>query len=141
MNKNMPAKGGSASGGKGTYVDGFLLVVPKNKIAEYKKMAAWGKKTWMKYGALDYKECRGDDLHPKGTPGMKPRSFKDAAKAKGSETVWFSFIVFKSKKHRDEVNKKVMSDPAMNDPKWKDKPMPMDMKRFVYGGFKVEIGT
>lgn len=125
----------------GTYVDGFLLVVPKNKVAEYKKMASWGKKLWMKYGALDYKECRGDDLRPKGMPGMKARYFTDAAKAKPHETVWFSYIVFKSKQHRDQVNAKVMKDPAMNDPAWKDKPMPFDMKRFCYGGFKVEVGA
>jgi uncharacterized protein YbaA (DUF1428 family) len=126
---------------KGTYVDGFLLVVPKNKVAEYKKMAAFGKKLWMKHGALDYKECRGDDLQPKGEAGMKPRSFTEAAKAKSNETVWFSFIVFKSKKHRDEVNKKVMKDPAMNNPSWDPTSMPVDMKRFHYGGFKVEVGT
>jgi len=126
---------------KGSYVDGFLLVVPKNKVAEYKKMAALGKKLWMKHGALDYKECRGDDLRPKSMPGPKPRSFADVAKAKRGETVWFSFIVFKSKKHRDAVNAKVIKDPLMNDPQWKDKSMPVDMKRFVYGGFTVEIGT
>jgi uncharacterized protein YbaA (DUF1428 family) len=124
---------------KGTYVDGFLIAVPKNKVAEYKKMAALGKKIWMKHGALDYKECMGEDLRPKGM-GMKPRSFAEAAKAKPGETVWFSFIVYKSKKHRDEVNAKVMKDPLMNDPQWKDKPMPFDMKRFCYGGFKVEVG-
>ena len=126
---------------KGKYVDGFLLVVPKNKVAEYKKMAAQGKKLWMKYGALDYKECQGDDLRPEGMPGVKSRRFIEAAKAKDDETVWFSFIVYKSKKHRDAVNKKVMKDPLMNDPKLMDKPMPFDMKRFVYGGFTVEIGT
>ncbi len=125
---------------KGKYVDGFLLIVPKNKTAEYKKMATLGKKIWMKHGALDYKECRGDDLNPKAMPGMKMRSFTDAAKAKSGETVWFSFIVFKSKKHRDQVNKKVMKDPLMNDPAWKEKSMPFDMKRFSYGGFTVEVG-
>ena len=124
---------------KGAYVDGFLLVVPKNKIAQYKKMAALGKKIWMKHGALDYKECVGDDLNPKGQ-GMKVRSFSEAAKAKRNETVWFSFIVFKSRKHRDQVNAKVMKDPAMNDPNWDIKDMPMDMKRFSYGGFKVVVG-
>jgi uncharacterized protein YbaA (DUF1428 family) len=126
---------------KGTYIDGFLLVVPKNKVAEYKKMAQFGKKLWMKHGALDYKECRGDDLRPKGMSGMKHRYFADAAQAKNNETVWFSYILFKSKKHRDQVNAKVMKDPAMNNPKYKDMPMPFDMKRFVYGGFKVEVGT
>ena len=124
---------------KGTYVDGFLIAVPKNKSAEYKKMAQFGRKLWLKYGALDYKECMGNDLRPKATMGARPRSFIDAAKAKSNENVWFSFIVFKSKKHRDQVNAKVMKDPAMNDPAWKDMPMPFDMKRFVYGGFKVIV--
>ncbi len=116
---------------KGAYVDGFLLVVPKGKAAEYRKMATLGKKLWMKHGALDYKECVGDDLTPKGFPS--------AIKAKKGETVWFSFIVFKSRKHRDEVNAKVMKDSSMD--AWKDQPMPMDMKRFAYGGFKVEVGV
>lgn len=125
---------------KGAYVDGFLLVVPKGKVAEYKKMATLGKKVWLKHGALDYKECVGDDIRPKGQGGMKALSFADAAKAKPGETVWFSFIVFKSKKHRDQVNAKVMKDPLMNDPSWADKEMPVDMKRFYYGGFSVEVG-
>jgi len=121
------------------YVDGFVLVVPKKKLAEYRKMAQWGKKLWLKYGALDYKECVGDDLRPKGMGGMTALSFLDMAKAKSGETVWFSFVVYKSKRHRDEVNAKVMKDPIMNDPKWKDKPMPFDMKRMAYGGFKVVV--
>src|SRR3989344_944880 len=126
---------------KGKYVDGFLLVVPGDKVAEYKKMAAFGKKLWMKHGALDYKECKGDDLRTKGIDDWKPQSFIDAADAKKGETVWLSFIVFKSRKHRDQVNAKVMKDPVMNDPKVKDQTMPFDMKRFVYGGFKVEVGV
>lgn len=121
------------------YVDGFVFVVPKNKLAEYRKMAQWGKKMWMKYGALDYKECMGDDLKTKPMGGTKPLSFLQLAKAKSGETVWFSFIVYKSKKHRDEVNAKVMKDPVMSDPKWQNQPMPFDMGRFAYGGFKVII--
>lgn len=121
------------------YVDGFVFVVPKKKLAAYRTMARFGKKIWMKYGALDYKECVGDDLRPKAMGEMKPLSFVQIAKAKPNETVWFSFIVYKSKKHRDEVNAKVMKDPVMNDPTWKDKPMPFDMKRFAYGGFTVIV--
>lgn len=121
------------------YVEGFLFVVPKKKLPEYRKMARSGAKVWKKYGALDYKECVGDDLSPKGMGGMKPLSFLKMANAKPGETVWFSFIVYKSKKHRSEVNAKVMKDPIMNDPKWKEKPMPFDMKRFAYGGFKVAV--
>lgn len=121
------------------YVDGFVFVVPKKNLADYRKMAEFGKKLWKKYGALDYKECMGDDLEPKPMGEEKPLSFVEMTKAKSNETVWFSYIVYKSKKHRDSVNAKVMKDPAMDDPKWKDKPMPFDMKRFAYGGFKVEI--
>src|SRR3990167_3383954 len=109
------------------YVDGFVIVAPKKSVAMYRKMAQMGKKLWKKHGALDYKECIGDDLHPKGMGGMKPRSFMEAAKARKGETVWFSFIVYRSKKHRDEVNAKVMKDPAMSDPQWKDMPMPFDI--------------
>jgi len=121
------------------YVDGFVFVVPKKKLAEYRKMAQLGRKMWKKYGALDYKECVGDDLRPKPMGGMKLRLFSEMAKAKSEEAVWFSFIVYKSKKHRNAVNAKVMKDPIMNDPKWKDKPMPFDMKRFAYGGSKVVV--
>lgn len=125
---------------KGTYVDGFVFVVPKKKIAQYKKMARLGKKVWMRNGALDYMECVGDDLKPKAMGGMKPLSFIKLARAKANETVWFSFIIYKSKKHRNAVNKAIMKDPAMSDPSWAEMPMPFDMKRFAYGGFKVAIG-
>ncbi len=116
------------------YVDGFVLVVPKSKVAAYKKMAEVGRRVWKKYGALDYKECMGEDMNPT-MGGMPMPTFPKMAKAKPNEVVFFSFIVYKSRKHRDQVNAKVMKDHAMNDPKWKDKPMPFDMKRFAYGGF------
>lgn len=119
----------------GQYVDGFVLVVPKNKISDYKKMAQLGCKIWKKHGALDYKECMIDDAKPK----FVTFTFPKMAKLKKGETVWFSFITYKSRKHRDQVNAKVMKDPAMNDPIYKDMPMPMDMKRFAYGGFKVVV--
>ena len=125
---------------KGTYVDGFVFVVKKKDVAAYKKMATFGKKLWMKHGALDYKECMGDDLKVKAMGGMKPLAFPKIVKAKTGETVWFSYIVFKSRAHRDMVNAKVMKDPAMNDPKWASMPMPMDPKRMAYGGFKVAVG-
>ena len=125
---------------KGNYVDGFVFVVPNKNMAEYKKMAAWGCKTWKKHGALDYKECVGDDMKPTmgGTPAL---TFPKMAKLKKGETVCFSYITYKSRAHRDQVNARVMKDPAMNDPKWKDKPMPFDMKRFAYGGFKVIVSA
>ena len=121
------------------YVDGFLIPLKKKNLEEYKKMAKIGAKLWKKYGALDYKECVGDDLFPKGMPGMKPAQFPKLAKAKSDETVVFSYIVFKSRKHRDEVNAKVMKDPIMNDPKNKDMSMPFEMKRMAYGGFEVIV--
>lgn len=112
-----------------TYVDGFVIALPKKKLALYKKMARDGKKMWLKYGALDYKECVADDMTPEGIA----LTFPKMAKLKEDETVVFSYIVYKSRKHRDQVNKKVMADPAMD--KYKDMPMLMDMKRFAYGGF------
>lgn len=120
-------------------MDGFVLTVPKNKIEDYKKLARIMAKVVKKHGALDYKECMGEDLQPKGMGGMKFLYFPKMAKAKQGETVWFSFITYKSRKHRDQVNAKVMKDPIMNDPKMTDSPMPFDMKRMAYGGFKVEV--
>ena len=132
---------------KGKYVDGFLLVVPKNKVEEYKEMAKGAKKLWLKHGALHYKECIGEDLHPalpqppEGAPEMKPpQSFAKAVGAKDNDTVWFSFIVFKSRKHRDQVNAKVMKDMEKEMKDFKDMEMPFDMERFFYGGFNVEVG-
>lgn len=122
---------------KTTYVDGFVLVVPKVKVAAYKKMAAIGKKMWMKHGALDYKECIIDDFKPKWVT----LTFPKMVKAKPNETVFFSYITFRSKTHRNQVNAKVMRDPAMNDPKYKDMPMPFDMKRMAYAGFKVVVSA
>lgn len=118
----------------GKYVDGFVFSVPKENEAAYKKMAREGAKAWIKYGALAYKECQADDV---SAPHVT-FTFPKMAKAKEGETVWFSFIEFKSKKHRDEVNKKVM---AHFDKKYagKETPMPFDMKRMAYGGFKVVV--
>ena len=121
------------------YVDGFVLVVPKDKAEAYKKMAEEGRDTWMKYGALEYYECRGDDLVPQEMGGEKARSFTDMAGAISDETVWFSFIVFNSKEHRDEVNVKVMEEMSKKAEEYKDMVMPFDMKRMAYGGFKVEV--
>ncbi len=124
---------------KGKYVDGFVIVIPKKNRAEYKKMAALGKKLWMKLGALDYKECVGDDLTP-NMQGMPMKNFVKLTGAKEDDEVWFSFITYKSKKDRDTINKKVMveMDKAM---KGKPMNMPFDMKKFSVGGFKVEVGA
>jgi len=122
---------------KSQYVDGFVLVVPKKKVAAYKKIAAIAGKMWMKHGALEYKECIGDDLNPK----WAKLTFPKMTKLKPSETVWFSFITYKSKAHRDAVNKKVMKDMDKQSEKYKNMPMPFDMKRMAYGGFKVEVNV
>lgn len=126
---------------KTMYVDGFVLTVPKKNLAVYKKMAGAMAKLSRKYGALDYKECVADDLHPKGMASMKALPFDKMTKAKQGEVVFFSYITYKSRAHRDQVNAKIMKDPIMNDPKMKNKPMPFDMKRMAYGGFKVFVSA
>lgn len=121
------------------YVDGFVLVVPKGKEVEYQKMAEEGRDSWMKHGALQYFECRGDDLKPQEMGDQKSRDYKEMTGASEDENVWFSFIVFESKEHRDEVNKKVMAemDEAYSDQV--DFEMPSDMKKMAYGGFAVAV--
>lgn len=114
-----------------SYVDGFVIPVQKKKISEYKKLAAEAGKVWMKYGALQYVECIGDDLKSAAKWGCLP--FPKMAKAKPNETIIFSFIVYKSRKHRDKVNAKVMKDPIMKPEN--QKPMPFEMKRMAVGGF------
>lgn len=116
-----------------SYVDGFLIPVPKAKKAAYKKMAALGKKVWMDHGALDYVECIADDVKP-----GKWTSFPQAVKLKKGEEVWFSYIVYKSRKHRDAVMKKVMSDKRLANLMDPGK-MPFDGRRMIWGGFKVEV--
>ena len=117
------------------YVDGFVLVVPKKNVNAYKKMAKVASKVWKKHGALEYKECLIDDPKPKWVT----LTFAKMIKAKPSDTVWFSYIVYKSRKHRDQVNAKVMKDSEMNSDKWKDTPMPFDMKRMAYAGFNAIV--
>jgi uncharacterized protein YbaA (DUF1428 family) len=115
------------------YVDGYVLPVPKKKLAAYRRLAQAAGKVWRKHGALDYKECVGDDLNPKWA-GIK---FPRTVRCKKGETVVFSFIVFKSRAHRDRVNARVMKDPwnANMNPQ----SMPFDCKRMVYGGFRVLV--
>lgn len=120
------------------YVDGFVLVVPKGKEAEYEEMARMGKDSWMKHGALQYFECRGDDLKQQEMGGMKSRAFAEMAGASADDNVWFSFVVFESKEHRDEVNKKVMDEMSeMGDQA--DFEMPNDMTKMAYGGFEAVV--
>jgi len=113
------------------YADGFVIPIRKTKITAYRRMAAKAAAVWRDHGALDYKECVGDDLSPQfGLP------FPRGIKAKPGETVVFSWITYKSRRHRDQVNARVMKDPRlaeMCDPK----NSPFDTKRMLYGGFKV----
>lgn len=119
------------------YIDGFVLSVPSAKLQTYKKMAQEGGKVWIRHGALEYKECVGEDLDPK-MDGMKFIKFPQLAKTKPDEVVIFSFIVYKSRAHRDKVNKLVMEE-FMQDPKMEDKEMPFDTKRMAYGGFETLV--
>lgn len=122
------------------YVDGFVLVVPKSKEAEYEEMAKMGRDSWMKHGALQYFECRGDDLKQQEQGDLKSRAYKEMTDAGDDENVWYSFIVFNSKEHRDEVNAKVMQE--MNesfDGSQGDFEMPNDMRKMAYGGFAVAV--
>ena len=121
------------------YIDGFVLVVPKGKEAEYQKMAEMGRDSWMKHGALQYFESRGDDLKQQEMGDEKSRAFVEMANATNEENVWFSFIVFKSKEHRDEVNKKVMDEMNESFKDQSDFEMPTDMKKMAYGGFEVAV--
>lgn len=115
------------------YVDGFVLPVPKKKLKAYQAMAEKAKKVWLKYGALDYVEAVADDVK-----WGKTTSFPRSVKQKPGETVVFSYVKYRSRAHRDAVNKKVFKDPAMNamcDPK----NMPFDAWRMFWGGFKVIV--
>ena len=116
-----------------SYVDGFVLPVPKAKLAAYRKMATLACKVWMEHGALDYREWVADDVKP-----GKWTSFPQSVKLKAGEVVVFSYIVYKSRRHRDSVNKKVMADPRLND-MMDMKNMPFDAKRMIYGGFSVLV--
>ncbi len=123
------------------YVDGFVFTVPKKNVAAYKKMAREGKEAWIKFGALDYKECRGDDLATFGMDGKPtPLTFLKLTGAKSTETVWFSFITFKNKTHRNAVNKKVMAYFEEKYANVKNFTMPFDESKTARGGFSVEVG-
>lgn len=119
------------------YVDGYVLVVPKKQLALYKKMAKEGGRAWMKHGALQYVECLGDDMAVAAKWGATP--FPKLANAKKGDTIVFSFIVYRSKKHRDAVNKKVHAQMQIEYADQKDKEMPFDMKRMSVGGFEALV--
>lgn len=117
------------------YVDGFVLPVPRKNRAAYVKMARLAARVWMEHGAVEYRECVADDVKP-----GKWTSFPQSVKLKAGEVVWFSYIVYRNRKHRDAVMKKVMKDKrlaAMMDPK----KMPFDAKRMIFGGFSVLVSA
>ena len=117
-----------------SYVDGFIVPVPKKKIGAYRSMAKKASKVWREHGALEYRECVGDDLNIKiGIP------FPKRLKLKPGETAVFSWIVYKSRAHRDAVMKKVMKDPIFKD--WDPDKMPFDGMRMIYGGFKILVAA
>ncbi len=115
-----------------TYVDGFLLPLPRKNIPAYRRLAQLGAKVWMEHGALEYRECVGEDLDQ---TMMLP--FPKTLATKKGETVVLAWIVFKSRAHRDRVNKKVLSDPRIA--AMAQKKMPFDCARMVYGGFEVLV--
>ena len=115
------------------YVDGYVLPLPKKNVETYRRMAKLAAKVWRDHGALEYRECVGEDLDVKF---MLP--FPRAMKIKKNETVVFAWIVFKSRAQRDRVNAKVMKDPRLS-ASMKDKAMPFEVKRMMYGGFNVLV--
>lgn len=112
------------------YVDGFVIPIKRKNIKAYKKMAMWGRKVWMKHGALKYYECVVDDFSKHGL------GFKKMCKLKSGETAIFAFIIYKSKAHRNQVNKKVIAEMSTMDAPTN---MPIDMKRFAMGGCKAIV--
>jgi len=115
------------------YVDGFLLPVPKKNLEAYRRMSQKAGKVWREHGAVEYRECAGDDLNPK-----MATTFSRVLKLKRNETVVFSWIVYKSRAHRDRVNAKVMKDPRLKK-MMGSQSMPFDLKRMAYGGFKIMV--
>jgi uncharacterized protein YbaA (DUF1428 family) len=115
------------------YVDGFLIPVPKRNRDKYRRMSTLAGKVWMDHGAISYHECVADDVKP-----GKQTSFPKGVKLGKGEEVWFSWIVYKSRRHRDAVNAKCMKDPRLA--RMMDmKAMPFDAKRMVYGGFRMLV--
>ena len=117
------------------YVDGYVMPIAKKHLATYRRLATISGKVWREHGALEYRECVGDDLAVKMlTP------FPRVLKIKRGETLVFAWVVFKTRAQRNRVNAKVMKDPRMA-ASMKDNPMPFDMKRILYGGFKVLVAA
>ena len=115
------------------YVDGFVLAVPKKRLADYKKLAQKAGKIWLEFGALEFRECVADDVKP-----GKLTSFPQAVKLQPDEVVVFSYIVYKNRAARDKINKKIMEDPRLKE-MMAGKDMPFDGKRMIYGGFETLV--
>ena len=120
------------------YVDGYVLPVPKKNLPAYRLMAQKAARIWREHGALECRECVGDDLDVKAAAAFGVVPFPRRLKLKRGETVVFSWILFKSRAHRDRVNAKVMGDPRLAK---MPTPMPFDVKRMIYGGFKVLVAA
>jgi uncharacterized protein YbaA (DUF1428 family) len=116
-----------------SYVDGFVLPIPKKGKAAYLRLARLAAKVWIEHGALEYRECIADDA-----PVGKLTSFPRSVKLSRNETVWFSYIVYRSRRHRDQVNARVMRDPRLAH-LMNPKSMPFDTKRMIFGGFKTMV--
>ncbi len=116
-----------------SYVDGFVVPVPKKKLAAYRSMARKAGKVWREHGALEFRECVADDVKY-----GKRTSFPRSVKIRPGETVMFSYIVFKSRKQRDRINAKVMKDPRLAD-MMDLKSLPFDAKRMIWGGFRILV--
>jgi uncharacterized protein YbaA (DUF1428 family) len=117
----------------GLYVDGFVVPVPKRKLAEYRRMARLGARIWREHGALEYRECMADDVS-----AGKRTSFPRSVKLKAGEVVWLSWIVYKSRRDRDRVNALVMKDPRLA--RFMNRAtLPFDAKRMFFGGFKMMV--
>jgi len=115
------------------YVDGFVLPVPRKKLQAYRSMARRAGRIWKEHGALEFRECVADDVKP-----GKLTSFPQSVKLKPGETVFFSYIVYRSRRDRDRINKKVMADKRLAD-MMDPKATPFDARRMIYGGFKVMV--
>ncbi len=115
------------------YVDGFVMPLPTKNVEAYRKIASKASKVWLEHGALEYRECIGEDLRIKGM-----RTFTDLADCKRGETVIFAWIVYRSRAHRDKVNAKVMADPRLAKMMAAGE-MPFDVARMAYGGFDVIV--
>jgi uncharacterized protein YbaA (DUF1428 family) len=116
------------------YVDGFVLPIPHKHAALYRRIAKQAGKIWRDHGALAYVECIADDVKP-----GKWTSFPQAVKLKKGEAVWFSWIVFRSRAHRDRVNAAVLKDPRTAKIMGPNQPQTFDGRRMVYGGFRTMV--